>query len=202
MLVRRTNWPVLIAIAVLGPLLGAAVGAGYVPGPAGWLTDRHPTAPDQTDATPPDDNALPDRKVLLPDGDPVALDELAPERAVAIVVMKGPWCPVCQRQLKALSKMGSRLQAENAAVFGLTTAGTHRNEQLRQKLGLDFPILSDPSRKLHRELDLWLDERGYAMPGVIYLDESGEVADIHRGRYPGQPQEQCILQRLSQISGE
>jgi peroxiredoxin len=86
-------------------------------------------------------------------------------------------------------------------VFGLTTAGPHQNRKLRHRLDLGFPILGDPSRTLHQQFDLWLEDRGHAMPGIIFLNEDGGVAKIHRVRYPGQRQERRILRELRRISG-
>lgn len=140
---------------------------------------------------------------VLPDGQEVALDQLAPQRPVALVVIKGPWCQVCQRQLQALSARLSDVQAAGGAVFGLTTASPEAAEALRHKLGLGFPILSDPDHRLHTQVGLWKGcGGGKAVPGIVYLGEDGEVAKVDKGRYPGQPQGDRIIETLSRLSAQ
>ncbi len=201
MLMRRTNWPVFAAVAILGPALGLYLGATCMP--ADWLPwsdDGTASAPERAAASPSPAPETAPAELVMPDGDRLTLDRLAPQRATAIVVMKGEWCPVCQKQLRRLSEGLEQLNRVDAAVFGLNTASPDANRRLQQKLDLAFPVLTDPKRDLHDELDLWLDEQGHAMPGIIFVDEDGRIADIHRGRYPGQKQGRYILHKLAQIS--
>ena len=202
MLIRRQNWTVVLTIAILGPLLGAFFGATFLPvGPSPDQTTR----PTVTDGTPGSLQAEPEDckdapTVRAPDGDRMALNEIAPTRAVAIVVMKGTWCPVCQRQLKRLSRQLHRVQSAGATVVGLTDASPETNARLMEKLDLTFPIMSDASKDLLESLGMWRAEACHAIPGVILLDESGTVVDIHRGRYPGKPQDQFVIDRLRHIT--
>lgn len=195
MLIRRANWRVILAVAILGPLFGAFVTAKLF----GWDVCPSEQAKESHSASAKD---VPDKDkpLVLPDGDRVALDELAPGRATAIVVMKAPSCPVCQRQLRALSARLDDVQEANGAVFGLTTAAAERNRKLTGLLGIGFPILGDPSKEVHKSFNMWMADDCHAMPGVIFLDEDGKVTDVHRGRYPGQPQGGYILERLGEIS--
>jgi peroxiredoxin len=198
MIVRRKYWSLLIALFILGPISGALLGAHFG---APFLDGIFADAPAQTETasaptTTVEQRAPTSPQVVLPNAESVGLDELAPGRKTAIVVMKSPWCSVCQRQLHLLSKRLHEVQGEGSAVFGLSAGDLQTNRRLARKLGLDFPIASDPGHKALDELGLWLPERGHAMPGVIFLDEDGEVESIHKGRYPGKPQEELILERL------
>ena len=205
MLIRRQNWPAFLAIAIIGPLLGAYVGATMMSNACPSSAKKKAEAPDGKTAAAKKDEPRPTQRpsfdqVVFPDGDRASLSEIAPTRPTAIVVMKAPWCPVCQRQLKALSQRLDQVQEVGGAVVGLTTADAATNTQLRRKLRLDFPILGDPSKALHEKLNLWLDGQGHAMPAIIFLDEQGDVVKLHRGRYPGQRQSAYILKTLQQIS--
>lgn len=207
MLIRRQNWPAFLAIAILGPLLGAYVGATMLSGACPFSKKQEAKAPSSHEASAPAKSASDQQEttnafgnVVFPDGDRVGLSELAPSRPTAIIVMKAPWCPVCQRQLKRVSERLNQIQHVGGAVYGLSAANTGTNAKLRRKLRLDFPILSDPSKSLHKKLNLWVANQGHAMPGVIFLDEEGDIAKIHRGRYPGQKQGGYILNNLKKLS--
>lgn len=204
MLIRRKNWPAFLVIAIFGPVLGAFLAVEFLPFslcPKDRENDHERVQKQQTDRPESDsEDVAADESLQLPDGDSIALDEIAPERPVAIVVMKGSWCPVCQRQLKRLSKQLRDVQSANAAVVGLTTAVPEQNRRLRQKLGLQFPILSDTSKDFHRRLDMWRDGACHAIPGVVFLDESGDIVKVHRGRYPGKPQDEFVLDTLRKLS--
>ena len=189
MLVRRSNWPVLIAITVIGPALGLFLGAMAVG--ADWFSCS-------SDATISKERS---QRLVMPDGDGVTLADLAPERATALVVMKSPWCSVCQKQLRALSDRATCTAGIDAAVFGMTASDPKTNRTVQKKLGLNFPILGHQSGEFLREMGLWNHHEERPIPGIIYLNEQGEVVDVYRGRYPGKSQTGRILRKLHVISG-
>ncbi|MFW5966788.1 MAG: peroxiredoxin family protein [Persicimonas sp.] len=197
MILRKKHWPLLIALCICGPALGLAV--GYF---AGWPScpkkaDR-PVESNAPDVQNDHDERRADHRVILPNDreTELALDEIAPGRPVALVVMKHINCPVCQDQLVELTDRLDQVQRTGGAVYGLSTSEPAANQRLMQEKRLGFPVLTDVDRSLHREVGLWSDERGHAVPGVVFLDEDGQVRDVHRGRYPNQPQEGMILKRL------
>lgn len=199
MLIRRQNWSVLLTLALVGPLLGAILGAKFLPiGTCGEEDDEQtrearetPTDTDETDES--------QTTLQFPDGDRAPLDAIAPTRPVAIIVMKGPWCPVCRRQLKRLSNQYRRVQSAGAEVVGLTTAAPDDNRRLAEELELNFPVLSDRSRRFVKRLGLWQPGACHPVPGVVFLDESGDIAKVHRGRYPGKRQGAFILDALNNL---
>lgn len=202
MLIRRKNWPAFLALAIFGPVLGAFLAVELLPislCPSDAKRDSARQVDTERSETSADDEHS-EHRLQLPDGDRVALDEIAPERSVAVVVMKGTWCPVCKRQLKRLSRQMGKLQSADARVVGLTHASPSQNHALREKLGLNFPILSDTSKDLLRDLDMWREGACHAIPGVVFIDESGAITRVHRGRYPGKPQDQFVLDTLQSLS--
>lgn len=200
MLIRKTNWPVILAVATIGPLFGAFIAAQVLPLDSCPTQNREGQTGEPAAKKVSTQTEQTEESLVFPDGDSVELDELAPGRATAIVVMKAPWCSVCRKQLRRLDGQLDRVQSVDGAVFGLTSADARTNRRLAEDLGLGFPILGDPSRQLHRSLTLWMERRGHAMPGVIFLDEQGQVRKVHRGRYPGRSQTGFILETLSVLS--
>jgi peroxiredoxin len=139
------------------------------------------------------------QRLVMPDGDRVTIDQLAPQRATALVVMKSPWCSVCQKQLKALSERETCTTGIDAAVFGMTASDASTNHKLQRKLELSFPVVGDPDGQYLRKMGLWNHEAERPIPGVIYLNEQGEAVDVYRGRYPGKSQTGRILRKLQTI---
>lgn len=192
MIIRRKHWLLAAFLFVLGPLMGLVIGLGagaHLSGDASKV-DADVLVVDEGsyEATSPD--------LVLPNGKAIELADVAPGRTVALIVMKDADCPVCQRQLVALSQRLDEVQRTGATVVGLSDASHCKNRALVEHLGLKFPIVSDRNHSLLERLDLHLPERDHVMPGVIIVDESGQVETVYRGRTPGQPQEEMIIERL------
>lgn len=196
MIIRRKHWPLLIALCLAGPALGLAAGLFF-----GWPScpaDKGDGADQRVEAQNVDAERD-DHRVALPDGTELALDELAPDRPVAIVVMKGTWCRVCQDQLVELTDRLDEVSHSGGAVFGLSADKPEANQRLMDQRQIGFPVLSDADPSVLCELGLWDDKRDHAIPGVVFVDEDGQIEHVHRGRYPDRPQTQMILERLERM---
>jgi peroxiredoxin len=189
MIIKRQHWLIASLLFVAAPLMGLAIGAM-----AGFYLNGHDF--DRHGPAVVEQSPLEAATVTLPNGSDVALDEIAPGRVTAIVVMKDATCPVCQRQLRALSQRMDQIQQNGGVVVGLSDASHCTNRALMNRLRLNFPVLSDADHSLLEALNMTLPERDHVMPGVIILDEEGKVETVYKGRSPGQHQEEMILERL------
>lgn len=195
MIIRPTRWFLVASLFIVGPLLGLAAGAAagaHLTYTSFEAAHEQPTS----ESTNTRAGGITSERVTLPNGKQVALNELAPQRKVAIVVMKDPHCQVCQRQLRVLSDRLAEVQQQGGVVFGLSDANRCQNRQLMDRLGLNFPILSDPEHHALTAFDMAPANRPHVTPGVIFIDENGQVESVHLGRSPGQHQEEMIIQRL------
>lgn len=190
MIIRRRHWLLAVTLFILAPLFGFGIGATF----GSYFSD----APVQSEENRVERSAQNASTVLMPNGEQLELAELAPGRKVAVVVMKDAACPVCQRQLKVLSHRLDEVQNQGGAVFGLTDANRCASQKLTRRLGLNFPILSDPDHQVLGDYGLTLPEREYIMPGIIFIDEDGQVERVYRGRSPGEEQEDMILRWFQQ----
>lgn len=209
MIIRRVHWYILAMFSVLGLVGGAAVGGLFTCGTSGSGYSSAPapsSAPAQTSDEAPAELTSADSpyrsnyRFELPSAEKIQMDELAPERPVAIVVMKGTWCSVCRRQLDALSDRLHMATQMGAAIVGLSTGSADTNRHMMRKLNLEFPVLSTTSDQFLRDVRLSRDRSERAIPGVVFLNEQGNIAKVHRGRYPGKPQEKYILRTLQKLS--
>ena len=73
-----------------------------------------------------------------------------------------------------------------------------------EKLGLPFPLLSDPRGDLIKRLGLWNDEEGVSEPAIVALDGAGTVRYLYSGGtdFADRPQEESLLYILDKVSGD
>jgi peroxiredoxin len=191
MLIKRSQIPFVLAIAILGPILGGIIALNFLEGPA------CPVEPDSSLATSAViESAEPTPDVTLENGGQMEIDELAPGKPKAVVVMKGAWCTVCRKQLSAVSEHIREIWRADAAVFGLSDASAEKNRQLRAALDIEFPVLSDADGDLLKKVGLWRGSGCSVVPGVVFLSEDGQVEEVVKGRYPGKSQTDMIITRL------
>ncbi len=133
--------------------------------------------------------------VERPSGESIDLADVAPGKPVAIVVMKGTWCGVCRGQLVRLEERIAEVEAAGAVVVGMTDQPPAVNLAAAERMGISIPILSDADGDAI--LSFGLEGPNHPVPGVVFVDRDGKVADVVRGRYPGQPQEDWIVERLT-----
>ena len=195
MIIRRDRWLMIAVLFVVGPLMGAMVG---------WAAGNYLSATDTAwegavvetveDVETSEESTSP--MLSLPFGEAVALDEIAPGRKVAVVVMKDVRCPVCQRQLREVSERIDEVQRRGGVVVGLSDAPDCANRSVMHRLELGFPVLSDRNHDLLKKVGMTAPGRDHVMPGVILVDEQGEITEVHKGRSPGQQQTSLILDGL------
>ncbi len=201
MLIRKKRWLLVLGLFVVAPMVG------FVAGVFGGVHMTH-TVDDASeadevvviDSVETEDGAeATGPTVTLPNGEDVGVDELAPGRKVAVVVMKHPKCPVCQQQLEGLSTRLSEIERAGGTVVGLTDANTCTARGLMGRFNLGFPVVSDTDGELLEELGLTLPDRPHVMPGIVFVDEDGEIEDVHQGRAPGQQdaQQRLIMRWLA-----
>ncbi len=140
-----------------------------------------------------------DAGFVTPQGKKVALDDTVAGRPTALLVIKGYWCPVCQKQLRSTEGLHAKLEAKGAAVMGLSTEDAGTNAMLMKKLGLSYPIYGEPSARLLERLGFWSAKNGHPIPGVLFLDRCGDVALRYFGRWPGRGQNDLIERTLEAL---
>ena len=137
---------------------------------------------------------------LAPDGTKVALADYAAGRPLAVVVIKGHWCPACTAQLRTLSKRLDEVRATGGDVIGLSTEDAGTNKMIMLKHGLRMPVLGEPSAALLERLGFWWPQMGHPTPGLVFLDRCGDVVKRVFGRRPGWSQDDIVLDVLRQLA--
>ncbi len=98
----------------------------------------------------------------LPDahGTPVALDDRLSEGPVVLSFYRGAWCPICNTELAALQEALPDIRARGARLIAVSPQAPDRSQELVQRLGLAYDVLSDLDQSVIRDyrLQFTLDE--------------------------------------------
>ena len=120
---------------------------------------------------------------ILPntEGKYVALQGLLKSSKVALVfVRSADWCPFCRKQLQDLQTGLPEIAATGAQLVAISYDAPATNAAAAAKLGLSFPLLSDPGSKIIdaygiRNLEAKGRGVGIPHPVVFILDQQGII---------------------------
>ena len=93
----------------------------------------------------------------LPDatGQPVTLTELLADGPAVIVFYRGAWCPYCNIALGAYQReLAPALAARGIALAAIRPPLPHGSLTMKEKLALEFPVLSDPANTVAEALGI------------------------------------------------
>ena len=120
---------------------------------------------------------------ILPnaEGRYVVLSELLKTGKVVLVfVRSADWCPFCRNQLQELQKSLPEIEATGAKLIAISYDAPATNAAATAKLGLTFPLLSDPGSKVIDAYGIRNHEakgRGVGIPHPVFfiLDQEGVI---------------------------
>ena len=102
--------------------------------------------------------------------------------------------------MAGLSEKVLEFRGAGASVVGLSTDPVHVSKDLRDRLNLSFPLLSDPKRIVIRKYGV-LNKDQAAKPAVFLLDGKGIVRWEYIGKSPSdRPLPETLLQELAKIN--
>lgn len=70
------------------------------------------------------------------------------------------------------------------AYFAASTDDAETNRKFAESLGVDYPILSDPGRKVAEAYGVLPDGREYCARYTFYIGKDGKVLEIDREVHP------------------
>lgn len=122
-------------------------------------------------------------RLTLPNSLGETVEILPPQGFTVLTSYRGHWCPFCQAFLKGLQAQGI---GPPVRLLAVSADPPDVSEKLRHKLGLTFPILSDPEVRLIEALGLpWLSKHPHALsypkktflqPAVLMWQPDGQLA--------------------------
>ncbi|HSL26662.1 MAG TPA: peroxiredoxin-like family protein [Acidimicrobiia bacterium] len=92
----------------------------------------------------------------LPDatGRPVRLSDLLFRGPVILSFYRGAWCPFCNMELRALQQALGEIKAAGATLVAVSPNSPDTSIGLVERLGLDYPVLSDHNNVVARRFHL------------------------------------------------
>jgi peroxiredoxin Q/BCP len=83
----------------------------------------------------------------------------------------------CTKECQSLKASGAELRKFDVAYFAASVDDEALNKQFSDKLQLDFPLLSDPTKETAKAYGV-LNERGMANRWTFFIDKNGKISAI------------------------
>lgn len=167
-------------------------------------------------------------RFVLPDahGDKVALDDRLATGPVVLSFYRGAWCPICNTELTGLQEALTDIGALGASLIAVSPQAPDASQQLVQRLGLGYDVLSDidqeviPAyrlqfelvpelRDVYRQMGMALDEHNadaswnLPVPATFVIDRHGVVRTRHVDpNYRERMSVETILAALRDLAAE
>jgi peroxiredoxin len=164
------TWPLTLAVCLL---LTAVVGgqAPAPPPPPGVTVGQ--VAPDFTASylTAPDANGRRQRQQ-------VRLSDFAGQQNVVLAFFPAAFSPGCTNEMAAYQDTSGRFNAHNTVILGISVDSPWANAAFAEKLGAQFPILSDATRDISRAYGVFDEQNVVARRTTFVIDRQGMVQQV------------------------
>ncbi|HEX4130594.1 MAG TPA: peroxiredoxin [Pirellulales bacterium] len=122
----------------------------------------------------------PDFSMMGSDGKMHKLSDYKGKEAVVIAWFPKAFTGGCTKECKSMKEFGSDLKQYKVAYFTASCDTPEENKKFAESLGLDYPILSDPSKK-NAEMFGVLGKGGNATRWTFYIDKHGKIVHVDKG---------------------
>lgn len=126
------------------------------------------------------------------DGRKYDLTHLRREGPVLLVFYPANDSPGCNRQLVALEEERTDYRFRGVQPFGINPASASAHAGFAARLGIGFPLLSDPSLEVSRAYGVVVPGGTEIQRGVVLIDQDGTVL----AAIPGAPGASIVLEAL------
>jgi len=114
------------------------------------------------------------------DGKTYSLDQFKGKKAVVIAWYPKAFTGGCTAECKSLKENSSTLKPLNVAYFTASVDEPDLNKKFAESLDLDYPILSDPGKKVAEAYGVVHDDRKVAERWTFYIDKNGVIKEIDK----------------------
>jgi peroxiredoxin Q/BCP len=114
------------------------------------------------------------------DGKTYSLDQFKGKKAVVIAWFPKADTPGCTAECKSFRENSDTLKPLNVAYFTASVDKVEDNKKFATKLGLDYPILSDPDKGVATVYGVVHGDRKVAERWTFYIDKEGTIKAIDK----------------------
>jgi peroxiredoxin len=120
--------------------------------------------------------AAPEFSLRDQDGDRVGLPDFAGKRLV-LAFYPADFSPVCTDQLSVYQEVLGDIEAQDAALVGVSVDSVYCHRAFRQHLGLTIPLLADfhPKGEMATEYGAYLEDWGTTNRSLVLVGTDGVV---------------------------
>lgn len=122
-------------------------------------------------------NVAPDFELPGSDGRTYRLSDFRDHQPVVLAWFPKAFTGGCTAECRSLVQTGDALRRLDVRVFAASVDDVETNTRFAESLGLDYPILSDPTRRVARAYGV-LSAMGFASRWTFYIARDGRIADI------------------------
>src|SRR5688572_22837149 len=122
----------------------------------------------------------PDFEMKGSDGRTYKLSDFKGKKMVVIAWYPKAFTPGCTAECKSLKGQGQLLKPLDVAYFTASTDTPETNKKFAESLGLDYPILSDPTLETAKAYGVVEGEKKTASRWTFYIDKQGKIAHIDK----------------------
>jgi peroxiredoxin len=132
------------------------------------------------------------------------LSELQGQDPMVLVLSRGSFCPKDRRQHEGLIQLHRELEVAYCRLVTISTDNISETSEFRAGVGAHWPFLSDPSRRIQKDLDIaeYTDQAHNPMiPHTIVLEPGLVIYKVYNGYwFFGRPTLEDLRQDLRAVS--
>ena len=113
------------------------------------------------------------------DGKTHSLSDYKGKQTVVIAWFPKAFTGGCTKECKSMRADGDALRKYDVAYFTASCDTPDLNKKFAESLGLDYPILSDPTRENATAFGV-LGPKGNAQRWTFYINKDGNIAEIDK----------------------
>ena len=123
----------------------------------------------------------PDFSLTGTDGKTYKLSELTKGgKAVVVAWFPRADTPGCTKECTSFKEQGSQIRDYNVAYFTASNDPVEKNKAFAEKLGVDYPILSDTDSSVSQKYGVFNPERKAANRWTFYIGADGKILYIDK----------------------
>ena len=122
----------------------------------------------------------PDFKLPGSDGKSYSLKDFAGKKAVVVAWFPKAFTGGCTAECKSMKEDGKAIREYDVAYFTASTDTPEDNKKFAESLGLDYPILSDPSKKVAEAYGVVHEKRPVPERWTFYIGTDGKILHIDK----------------------
>jgi peroxiredoxin Q/BCP len=122
----------------------------------------------------------PDFTLQGSDGKTYSLEQFRGKSGVVVAWFPKAFTGGCTKECKSFRANSKTLKGLNVAYFTASVDTPELNKKFAESLDLDYPILSDPDKKVAEAYGVINPARGFANRWTFYIDKDGVIKEIDK----------------------